>query len=158
MKRLDLILSHPLFTEGIYKNKELEQDRKFCRHDMEHFLSVARLAYIFNLERKYNLPKDVIYAAALLHDIGRWKQYSCGIPHEVASRDMAEIILKDSRFRDEEIELICQAISEHRITDHSKQLSMILYDADKISRNCYSCAVQEECNWNDEKKNLHITW
>ena len=71
----------------------LEQDRIFCRHDTTHFLDVARIAYIENLENGLGLAKEEIYAAALLHDIGRHLQYTRGIPHEQASAMEAEGIL-----------------------------------------------------------------
>ena len=39
------------------------------------FWNVARLMYIYALEEHLELPKELIYAAALLHDIGRAQQY-----------------------------------------------------------------------------------
>ena len=42
---------------------------------MGHLLDVARLAWIFNLEANQEISKERIYAAALLHDIGRHIQY-----------------------------------------------------------------------------------
>ena len=158
MKRVNQILDHPLFRKGLEENFICEEEREFCRHNIEHFLDVARLAYIFSLERKYDLEKDVIYAAALLHDIGRWQQYRRGIPHEMASAKMAEEILDDIGFSKSEKEMIIHAISEHRSSGNTEQLSAVIYDADKISRNCFGCKAEKECNWNDEKKNLHITW
>ena len=50
MKRIDQILSHPVFREQFALLQEAEKDRIFCRHTMEHFLDVARLAYIRALE------------------------------------------------------------------------------------------------------------
>ena len=50
MKRIDQILSHPVFREQFALLQEAEKDRIFCRHTMEHFLDVARLMYIYNLE------------------------------------------------------------------------------------------------------------
>lgn len=41
---------------------------------MEHFLDVARLMYIYNLEDQAGFSKEMIYAAGLLHDIGRYEQ------------------------------------------------------------------------------------
>ena len=89
MKRIDQILFHPKYQYALAQIKTWEQDRQFCRHDIGHFLDVARLAYIHCLERGLDVKKDVIYAAALLHDIGRYRQYEAGIPHEEASFDCA---------------------------------------------------------------------
>ena len=38
---------------------------------MRHFLDVARLAWIAGLEQGLGLDKEIVYAAALLHDIGK---------------------------------------------------------------------------------------
>ena len=61
------------------------ETRIFCGHDMAHFLDVARLAYLFNLEENLKLEKEEIYTAALLHDVGRFVQYEDGTPHQLAS-------------------------------------------------------------------------
>ena len=74
MQRVWRIYEHPFFEEGLAKNKDAEKERKFCHHDMNHFLDVGRLMYIFSMERGYALGKEEIYAAALLHDIGKWQQ------------------------------------------------------------------------------------
>ena len=158
MARAQKILEHPLFVEGLANNIEEEKERIFCHHDMIHFLQVARLAYIFSLERQYRLDKEVIYAAALLHDIGKWQQYKEGIPHEIASADIAKTVLEETGFSEEEINMILAAIRSHRSVGATEPLSEVLYDADKISRDCYACAAQKECNWSNEKKNLQITW
>ena len=47
-ERLNRILNHNLYKEYVWKTREAEQDRKFCRHDMRHFLDVARLSIILN--------------------------------------------------------------------------------------------------------------
>ncbi len=77
---------------------ELEYDRIFCRHTPEHFLDVARLAYIFALERNLDCSRELIYCTALLHDIGRAEQYTNGTPHDEAGVTIAEIILTDLDF------------------------------------------------------------
>ena len=66
MKRIDQILSHPVFQEQFALLQEAEKDRIFCRHTMEHFLDVARLMYIYNLEDQAGFSKEMIYAAGLL--------------------------------------------------------------------------------------------
>ena len=76
---------------------------------------MARIAYIENLENGLGLAKEEIYAAALLHDIGRHLQYTKGIPHEQASAMEAEGILKDCGFAKEERERILGAILQHTI-------------------------------------------
>ena len=58
MKRIDQILSHPVFREQFALLQEAEKDRIFCRHTMEHFLDVARLMYIYNLEDQAGFSKE----------------------------------------------------------------------------------------------------
>ena len=70
MDRVNRIWRHPVYQEHYKKIQELESERIFCRHTPEHFLDVARLMYIYALEEHLELPKELIYASALLHDIG----------------------------------------------------------------------------------------
>lgn len=176
MKRVQEIYRHPYFQQCLEKNQKAEKTRAFCKHNMEHFLDVARLAYIFSLERGYSIKKEEIYVTALFHDIGKWQQYSDGIPHEKASAGIADKILREAGFGEDERTRILTAILNHRkkgkeegtdsgyMTDSligdetGEQLAEILYDADKISRACYMCPAEKECNWSEEKKNLNIIW
>lgn len=166
MQRIWKIYKHPLFIEGLVKNKDAEKERIFCHHDMNHFLDVARLMYIFSMERGYAFGKEEIYATALLHDIGKWQQYKVGVPHEIASAEIAKRILEETGFTKEESDRILFAILNHRgnaeETENAGkdkwQLAEILYDADKISRACYTCPAEKDCNWSGEKKNQKIIW
>ncbi len=81
---------------------------------MAHFLDVARLAYIFNLEEHLGIDRERIYAAALLHDIGRHVQYLDGTPHQEAGLPIAGEILRDCGFSEGEEEEILEAIARHR--------------------------------------------
>ena len=94
--RISLIWRHPLYQKHCEKIQELEKDRIFCRHTPEHFLDVARLMYIYSLENKLNLSREIIYATALLHDIGRAQQYLSGISHDIAGAEIAGKILAES--------------------------------------------------------------
>lgn len=158
MDRVNKICSHPLWKQQLEQLREEEKNRVFCRHGIEHLLDVARIAYIENLEQGYGIPKEVIYAAALLHDIGRFLQYSQGIPHEAAGVQLAPQILEDCGFHGEESREILEAIGEHRNSEQktSRRLAGIIYRADKKSRNCGFCQAGESCNWSREKKNLTI--
>lgn len=158
MKRVDNIIKHPLFIKYIEKTNAYEADRIFCRHNMEHFLAVARIAEILNLKKKLKIKKDHVYAAALLHDVGRYKQYEDGIPHDRASAALASGILMDCGFDDKETETIVDAISSHRDAQVQDEPSLrgILYRADKLSRSCFACSVEKECDRKAEKKNLQI--
>lgn len=160
MDRVDRILNHKLYAEHMRLNEEAEADRSFCRHNMGHFLDVARIAMILNGEEELGIAKDIIYAAALLHDIGRHMQYEDGTPHEQASAEIAPDILIDCGYQAAEAEVIIQAIRLHRtkaIADEPS-LSGILYRADKASRPCFACKAESLCNWKKDKKNLTIKY
>ena len=160
MERVDRILEHPLFLEHLEKNNRAEADRIFCRHNMEHFLDVARIARILNLEEDCRVDSEWIYGAALLHDLGRHVQYEEGTPHEIPGAKIAEGILEDCGFAPMEREEICKAIRNHRnkAIREEKNLQGLLYRADKASRACFFCKAREVCDWKTEKKNLHIRY
>ena len=65
--RVNRILENEVFREHLGKNKEAEKDRIFCRHDMVHFLDVARIGMIFNLRENLQIPEDLLLIA--LHNI-----------------------------------------------------------------------------------------
>ena len=96
--RVRQIVTHPLYQQEFSALQKAEQERIYCNHTMEHFLDVARLAYMENLERGLGVDKELIYAAALLHDIGRHLQYTKNIPHDEAGAQLAEIIMADCGF------------------------------------------------------------
>jgi HD superfamily phosphodiesterase len=146
MDRITQIINHPQYIDYLNRNAQAEQDRIFCRHDFRHFLDVARVAYILALEDKLPLAKEMIYATALLHDIGRWKEYSQGVDHALASANLASGILADCGFTPEETGPILDAIAEHRNKgNQSSALSSILYRSDKLSRPCHECLVRSQC-------------
>ena len=154
MVRIDRILNHPEFQTSMEAVRTLEKERIFCRHGMEHLLDVARIAYIINLEEGLGLKKDVVYAAGLLHDVGKYLQYQNGTPHHVTSAEIGQKILEDAGYAKDEQEMIVQAIFSHRdkAALQGDDLSRILYQADKLSRACYVCEASKECNWSEEKK------
>jgi len=159
LDKINKILNNDYFKECLNKNIESEKDRLFCKHDLEHFLDVARISYIMVLEKKINIDKETVYAAALLHDIGKWKQYSEEVPHEMVSAEIASRILKDCDYSEENIKIIISSILNHR-TNKNEDISFesILFKSDKISRNCFCCNAQELCNWSVKKKNYSINY
>lgn len=160
MEGIEAIRNHPLYVEQYEKLKEAEKDRIFCCHQMDHLLDVARIAYIFNLEQGLGIRKEVIYAAALLHDIGKYRQYTEGIPHEKASAEIAGIILEElpkDVFSMEEKNMILRAVLGHRrMLDEMDVLERLLYTSDKQSRTCFDCRARTECSWDARKMNLTL--
>lgn len=147
MEQIDRILEHPDFMNFMEFNSQAEKDREFCHHDLAHAVDVARTAYILVLENKYELSKELVYTAALLHDVGRWRQYRDKVDHAEESVILSEPILKDIGTKEEDIKLILGAIGSHRTKDEkSSLLSKVLYEADKACRLCVSCKMLKDCN------------
>ncbi len=158
MERVNHILRHPIWIEEMDKIQKKEKTRIFCGHGISHLLDVARISYILCLEEDIPIDKELLYAAALLHDIGRGREYTEGIPHEEAGSQIAEQILSDCGFREKEKKQIISAIRSHRSNsaEQGRTLSDILYFADKKSRCCFACSAEKECNWKEEAKNKII--
>ena len=161
MDRVNAIWKHPLYQKYYARIEELEQNRVFCRHQMPHLLDVARIAYIRNLEDDMGFAKDVVYAAAVLHDIGKALQYEARIPHELAGVDIAEQILADlpaeAEYTTDEKRMILTAIKGHRrLREDPEPLEKLLYESDKASRICFACPAEAQCDWSREKKNMEI--
>ncbi len=160
MKTIEEIRHHPLYVEYYEKLKQAEKDRVFCCHQIEHLLDVARIAYITSMEQDLGIRKEVIYAAALLHDIGKYRQYVERIPHEKASAKIAEVILDElpkGAFSKEEKASILQAILGHRREREDMEvLERLIYNSDKRSRKCFACEAVSECDWDHKQKNFTI--
>ena len=156
MSRIDRIIQNPQYVDTLKRLQALETDRIFCRHDISHFMSVARLMWIEVLEQQLSVDREIVYAAALLHDIGRVAQVEHGIPHEQASADLAAQILPYAGYNEQEVRQVTSAILSHRKESTTSTLGRILYQADKRSRDCWCCSASDLCNWPDEKKNKGI--
>lgn len=163
MPRVDAIWRHPQFQDQIKRIARAERDRMFCRHDLTHLLDVARIMWIGNLEQGLQLDRELVYATALLHDIGRAAQYETGEPHDVAGVRIAGEILgtvdDGCAFSMAEREMLLDAIGAHRgatVHDDAAPLARLLHAADKASRPCFACPARPECNWPEETKNLAV--
>lgn len=157
--KINVIIENHSFVKNLHNIEELEKHREFCKHDLQHLLDVARLMYIINLENTFNIPKYMIYATALLHDIGRGEQYENGTPHDIASVKIASHILLECKYNTKEIDEILEAIGNHRDnTENLNSLSQLLYKCDKLSRNCFHCSATNNCKWADTNKNFNITY
>lgn len=160
MERVNKIIRHELYIEHLARIEELEIDRIYCHHDMVHFLDVARIAMIISHEDNIDAPVELVYAAALLHDIGRDVQYETGSLHEVESAKIAPYILRECDFSQEEIKQIVEAIREHgnEQSKYRRDLTGIIYRADKLSRKCFNCKSVDTCHKAVEKRNMVIKY
>lgn len=163
MKRVNDILFDNEFRENLKKIDEFEKDRIYCCHGINHLLDVARIACIHALDEGLDIDREIIYVAALLHDIGRVCQYESGEDHDKAGGVIAESILARYDFTTEEIMLITNAIAGHRggdnISDSSEDtlqsdaLKRLIKTADNESRLCFMCEAEDTCKWSDSRKN-----
>lgn len=152
MQRCNNIYNHPLFKERTQIIEEKEKGRIFCPHNLSHALDVARIGYIMILESGLDIDKELFYSAALLHDAGRYSDK----PHNESGAELARCVLPECGFSEAETELVSNAILGHRTDSQSDTFSKILYDADKRSRMCFECKAQNECYWENEKRNHDI--
>jgi putative nucleotidyltransferase with HDIG domain len=158
MERVNRILKHPEFLPRVRDIEELERARIFCGHGMDHLMAVARLAYIENLEMGYGISRETIYAAALLHDLGRKEEYLTGVDHHRAGLALAKRMLCETGFSGEESDEILEAIAHHGNSAMKQETGLkgLLYRADKKSRRCWDCPAVTECDWEPEKRNNNL--
>ncbi|AFM39196.1 putative HD superfamily hydrolase [Desulfosporosinus acidiphilus SJ4] len=148
MTRLNCLLDHQDYLAYQEMIDQLEKSRQFCKHGFDHGLNVARIGYAYILEQGGQvLSKEVVYAAAFLHDIGRWVEYKSGEDHAEASAKLALPILEDCKFNSEETKIIVEGIREHRrhSSDHLSLLGRALALADDWARDCRHCSTQKQC-------------
>lgn len=158
MNYFNAVLHHPDFMQAVALLREKEATRIFCRHGLDHFMDVARIAWIICLEEGLTFPKEEIYLTALLHDIGRSQDAA---HHDEASVSMAKAILKSCSVPEDIIARVLEAISSHRqklTSFNPKQASMgeLIAWADKRSRLCFQCPAQADCYWPASQKNMTI--
>lgn len=106
------------------------------------------------------LYEEVIYAAAFLHDIGKYRQYAEGIPHEKASAEIAEVILEELPeellSKEEKVSILRAILGHRREREDMEVLERLIYNSDKRSRKCFTCKMQKECDWEYQKKNFTV--
>lgn len=157
MERLNRLINDKRYVKALEKINKDEKNRIYCKHGFQHLLDTARIAYIKALEEKLPYSKEMIYVAALLHDIGKVMQYENGIPHDEASAEIAKELLFDYGFLNE-ADLILDSILNHRKEDNGNEFNLLIYKSDKLSRGCYSCNATKGCYWSEDKKNLKLEY
>ncbi len=113
MKFVKKLLESEEYAGRLRKLKDMERERVYCRHDLDHFLHVARIAYILSVEQGLELDKEQIYLCGLLHDLGRVEEYRSGISHAEASAGAAGEILRVLGYDREKAQEVCYAVSRH---------------------------------------------
>jgi uncharacterized protein len=156
LERFNKILSHGEFQYRLTQIERFEEHRTFCRHGYQHLVDTARVAYILVLENGLDIPKDIVYATALLHDIGRFDEYTKQIAHAKVTTSTITI-LRECGYTGSEVVQIVEAIENHqKEPTEVKTLSDVLYQADKLSRMCFNCQAIDECYWSTDRKNREL--
>ena len=155
MERINLLLTSSLYRDYVGMVEEKEKDRVFCKHGFSHSLDVARLCWIFLLENGHAYARDVVYAAALLHDLGRCQEDNTAVTacHAVRGARLAGPLLAAAGYSLPERGLVTDAIAEHRNKEDeafSSPLGQFLSRADKYSRLCGDCPAAAACYKKDE--------
>lgn len=152
MDRVNRIWRHPVYQEHYKKYRNLKVNGSSAAILLNIFWMLHGWCTFMHWRNIWSCPKELIYAATLLHDIGRAQQYQYNIPHDIAGVEIAREILTDLHFTEQEKELILSSIGHHRKGDSCSTLAALLYKADKQSRNCFLCSAASECYWSDDKK------
>jgi len=150
-KRILKIFENDEFFLALDSIKDLEKSREFCKHNLEHCLQVARLAL---KESNGKINVEIIIVTALLHDLGRAKEWLLNYnalltneSHNILSAKYSEKILLDCGFSIDETNLIYIAIENHNNDKVALEtgLNGIIYRADKTSRDCENCKTKNKC-------------
>lgn len=103
-------------------------------HDGEHVRRVLHMA--LNLAEGEAVDRDVLIAAALLHDIGRAAQMAdSGVDHAERGSEMARAFLNGMGFEPGFVDHVAACIATHRYRSGFPPASReaeILFDADKL--------------------------
>ena len=153
MERVNRLVAFPEYRDYLSKIEEKEAERPYCPHHFAHCLDVARLCWIFLLEEGIDYSREVVYGAALLHDIGRWQEYDGHECHARRGAELAGPLLVQAGYNPEERRLVLDAVAEHRRKagqEFSSSLSYFLRKADKYSRLCFRCTAWNDCHKKDE--------
>ncbi|MCM1209725.1 MAG: HD domain-containing protein [Ruminococcus sp.] len=159
-------MTDPLSCEKMYRDTGCDlvmigrgsYGKPWVFEEIRHYFETGELLPPKSLEEKMKIDKELIYAAALLHDIGRAMEYKDGSPHHEMGAKLAEKILLHADFNSDEIKTICHAITCHKSESDGDLLSSFLYRADKLSRCCFRCEAYDECYWDEGMKNKTIRY
>ncbi|MCL5058005.1 MAG: HD domain-containing protein [Actinobacteria bacterium] len=157
--RIGVVRKDPFYLDCLSLNGERERDRLFCRHDYRHMVLVSQISckvikqtgglnILVKTEGLSGIRSalEVVYAAGLLHDMGRWRQYDTGEDHALAGSVMAGSVLERAGFSKREAGVITRAIREHRkALPGQSYLGRVLCLADDLSRPCGSCGARLDC-------------
>ncbi len=160
--------THPKHASYYRRLEELEKNRKYCKHDEQHFTEVYNVMKAINVQNACGYTDEILFACAYFHDIGRVVEYEEQISHNEASSVICREILLSLGWKEAEIAEICEAILSHRnrkpvdewlrLQADIKSLADLLSYADQMSRCCFACDVRASCHWKEEEKLNYEDW
>ncbi|WP_194840470.1 HD domain-containing protein [Hyperthermus butylicus] len=106
-------------------------------HGLPHTVRVMCIAFkLKEMIGAHDINDEEMYAATILHDVGRGVEERLGIHHAIVSASIAELVLPRMGFSSDVVEKVKRAILEHSYSlsggKYSSVLSCILSDADKL--------------------------
>ncbi len=121
--------------EYVEKNIFPQYEDNDKAHGIIHIQEVIRRSFALNETLKLNLDKNMIYAIAACHDLGKY------INHEIHEKIAADIFINDFNmkkfFSDEERTIIKEAIEDHRSSKEDEPRSnygKLISSADRNTR------------------------
>ena len=103
-------------------------------HDLFHTLRVVKIAK--EIAEKEEADYEITIAAAYLHDIARpLEKINLSIDHAKKGAEIARKFLRELNFPKEKIEMVAQAIEEHRFRNGKIPRTLegkVLQDADRL--------------------------
>ena len=168
MKYTEKLLQNPGFRKIQAEIRQWEITRIYCHHELAHSMDVARMAWIYFLEdcQKEHLflepmqleeKKDFIYVCALLHDIGRAKQYETGVHHSVGGQALAECLLlaigAPETWKDPVLHIVAGHHACGRTDESERQIAGYIDRADHDCRPCFLCEGRDTCKWGQKEQN-----
>ena len=117
---------------------EIEKYMLTCMKDGAHdTFHIYRVLYTsLEIGRHYSIDKDVLIAAALLHDIGRDAQFKdCKINHAIYGSEIVFEYLIKKQWDEKKAKHVKDCISTHRFRNANPPKTIeakILFDSDKI--------------------------
>ena len=154
MERYQKIVRNKRFQREYQRLEEKEQDRRFCRHNMEHFLAAARISLYQSFWKTAGDIQRCYLWYRFLHDLGRMAEYETGNLMR-SWRGSCRGILRSADMSRWRLNRLQTSIRGHRRKGQKDPDSFadVFYQADKLSRDCIHCRVREECYWPEDRKN-----
>ena len=165
---IDKILSDDRYIDKLKTIDDIESKRIYCKHNLNHSKEVVRILTAISKDRELDNYEEFSAIMGYLHDIGR---ADCERAHNKCSSEFARVLLREYRYSEDSINIICYAIDNHSgrmpLNDIYKYIrertiedriedtwAKLLRIADQLSRDCYICKASDSCRWLLEERTI----